>query len=56
MNSTIFHDYIISEVLDVSQTVCHRDVTIICSNGIFKSNSFVLEFLEAIAGAVYGQQ
>ena len=42
MNSTISHDYIVSEVLDVSQTVCHRDVTIICSNGTFKSNSFVL--------------
>ena len=42
MNSTISHDYIVSEVLDVSETVCHRDVTIICSNGTFKSNSFVL--------------
>ena len=42
MNSIISHDYIVSEVLDVSQTVCHRNVTIICSNGTFKSNSFVL--------------
>ena len=42
MNSTISHDYIVSEVLDVSQTVCHQNMTIICSNGTFKSNSFVL--------------
>ena len=42
MNSIISHDYIVSEVLDVSQTVCHQNVTIICSNGTFKSNSFVL--------------
>ena len=42
MNSTISHDYIVSEVLDVSQRGCHRNVTIICSNGTFQSNSFVL--------------
>ena len=31
-----------SQVLSLSQTGCHDDVTIVCANGILQSNSFVL--------------
>ena len=34
--------FIVNEVLSLSLTGCHDDVTIVCANGILQSNSFVL--------------
>ena len=42
ITSTYSKDLILLEVLDLSQTRCHQDVTIVCSNGTVNSNSFLL--------------
>ena len=34
--------FTVTEVLTLSQSHCHHDVTIVCSNGNIQSNSFVL--------------
>ena len=34
--------FTVTEVLTLSQSHCHHDVTIVCSNGTIQSNSFVL--------------
>ena len=45
ITSTYSKDLILLEVVDLSQTRCHQDVTIICSNGTVYSNSFLLASL-----------
>ena len=34
--------FTVTEVLTLSQSHCHHDVTIVCSSGTIQSNSFVL--------------
>ena len=42
ITSTYSKDLIVLEVLNLSQTRCHQDVTLNCSNGTVHSNSFLL--------------
>ena len=50
LTSTFSKDLIVLEVLDLSQTRCHQDVTIVCSNGTVKSNSFLLASIFPVFG------
>ena len=50
LTSTFSKDLIVLKVLDLSQTRCHQDVTIVCSNGTVKSNSFLLASIFPVFG------
>ena len=40
--ATFTKSFILSDVLDLSQSGCYQDVTIVCKNGTVQSNSFIL--------------
>ena len=42
--------FTVTEVLTLSQSHCHHDVTIVCSNGTIQSNSFVLAAVFPLLG------